>query len=98
MSAVAGVASYRFDGYVLDLARGTLVTANGEAVPLRHKSFRLLCYFTANAGRLIERDTISRLISPNVTVADDGITQCVRDIRRALGDKNPEHNYSPVGN
>jgi TolB-like protein len=86
MSTTAEVVAYRFEGFVLDLVRGTLVTAAGKDVPLRHKSFRLLCFFLQNAGRLLERETLMQAVWPGVTVSDDGLTQCVRDIRRVLGD------------
>jgi adenylate cyclase len=86
MSAAGEVACYRFDGFSLDLVRGGLVTATGVEVPLRHKSYRLLRLFLENANRLLDRDMISQAIWPGVSVADDGISQCVRDIRRALGD------------
>jgi DNA-binding winged helix-turn-helix (wHTH) protein len=39
-----------------------------------------------NAGRLLDRDTINRAIWSGVAVTDDSIAQCVRDIRRAIGD------------
>jgi adenylate cyclase len=77
---------YRFEGFVLDLARGALLSAAGEEVPLRRKSFELLCVFLANAGRLLDRDTLNQAIWSDVIVTDDGLTQCVRDIRLALGD------------
>jgi adenylate cyclase len=86
MSIAAEVTCYQFDSFVLDLERGALLAADGEDVPLRHKSYRLLCLFVTHAGRLLERDTIAQMLWPGVAVADDGITQCVRDIRRALGD------------
>ena len=79
-------AVYRFEGFVLDLARGALLSAGGEEVPLRRKSFELLHLFVANAGRLLDRDTLNQAIWSNVIVTDDGVTQCVRDIRRALDD------------
>ena len=50
MSVAAVVVTYRFDGFVLDLVRAALVTDKGENVPVRHKSFRLLCLFVENAG------------------------------------------------
>ena len=40
-----------------------------------------------NAGRLLDRDSINQAIWSDVIVNDDSITQCVRDIRRALGDE-----------
>jgi len=36
---------------------------------------------------VIDRDRIMRSVWPEVTISDDGVTQCVRDIRRALGDE-----------
>jgi TolB-like protein len=76
---------YKFEGLVLDLARGALLTPDGEQIPLRRKSFELLCLLVENVGQLIDRVTINRLIWPDVTVSDDGITQCIGDIRRAIG-------------
>ncbi|HME22912.1 MAG TPA: winged helix-turn-helix domain-containing protein [Acetobacteraceae bacterium] len=56
-------------------------------VPLRAKSFVLLRLFVVNAGRLLDRDMINQAIWADVVVTDDAITQCVRDIRQALGDE-----------
>jgi adenylate cyclase len=86
MNAADANGVYRFEEFVLDLRRGALLRATGEEVPLRRKSFELLCIFVANAGRLLDRDTLSRAVWPDVIVADDAVTQCVREIRRALGD------------
>ena len=77
---------YRFEGFVLDLARGVLLAKTGEEIPLRRKSFELLRLLVENAGRLLDRDTINQAIWPHITISDDGITQCVGDIRRSLGD------------
>ncbi len=86
MGTAAAEAVYRFDGFVLDLMRGTLLTSSGKELHLRNKAFRLMRLFLENAGCLLDRSTINQAIWPDVTASDDGITQCVRDIRRALGD------------
>jgi adenylate cyclase len=86
MDAAAAKPVYRFEGYALDLARGALIDANGVEVPLRAKSFDLLRLLVASAGRLLDRDTIHRAIWHDVVVTDDAITQCIRDIRRAVSD------------
>jgi adenylate cyclase len=86
MNAAPHVASYRFAGFVLDVRRGSLLTAAGEELPLRRQSFEMLRLLVENAGRLLDRDTINRAIWSDVTVTDDSMTQCVRDIRRAIGD------------
>ncbi|MFO1074460.1 MAG: winged helix-turn-helix domain-containing protein [Geminicoccaceae bacterium] len=79
--------AYRFSGFTLDLARGALLGADGVAIPLRPKSFALLRLLVEQAGRLLERDTIMAAVWPDVVVGDESITQCVRDIRKALGDE-----------
>src|SRR3954451_5839643 len=80
-------AAYRFDRFTLDLARGALLAEDGSELPLRPKSSALLRLLVENAGRLLDRDAIMAAVWPDVFVTDDSITQCVRDIRRALGDE-----------
>jgi adenylate cyclase len=75
----------RFDRFVLDQDRGTLL-ADGIERPLRPKSFALLCHLVANPGRLLSRDEIHETIWPGLFVSDDSVGQCVRDVRMALGD------------
>jgi DNA-binding winged helix-turn-helix (wHTH) protein/tetratricopeptide (TPR) repeat protein len=76
---------YRFDRFLLDLQRGVLL-ADGMECSLRPKSFALLRLLVENPGRLIGRDEIMQAVWPGVFVTDDSIAQCVRDIRRNLGD------------
>ena len=71
---------------MLDVARGVLLRDDGEEVQLRHKSFELLCLFVENSGSLLDRDRINRVIWPDVIVNDNGVAQCVRDVRLALHD------------
>ena len=79
-------ATYRFDCFTLDLARGALLALDGAELPLRPKSFALLQLFVENAGQLLDRDTIMQAVWPDVFVTDDSITQCVRrDPARARG-------------
>jgi adenylate cyclase len=78
---------YRFDGFTLDLARGGLFSKDGAQLFLRPKSFDLLRFLVLNAGRLVDRDELMQEVWPKVFVTDDSIAQCVRDIRRALGDQ-----------
>ena len=87
MELAAAGPLYQFEGFVLDLTRGILSNAKGEELPLRRKSFDLLRLLVVNRGRLLDRDTIGQAIWSDVTVTDDSITQCVKDIRGALGDR-----------
>jgi len=81
----ANVDIFRFEGYTLDLRRGSLHAGDRE-IELRPKSFEMLCYLVENAGRLISKDELIRAVWPNVTVADESLTRCVSDVRLALGD------------
>lgn len=78
-------AVYRFDRFVLDLVRGALL-ADGAERALRPKSFALLRHLVENPERLIDRDEIMRAVWPGVIVTEDSIAQCIKEIRRALGD------------
>ena len=74
-----------FAGFRLDLARAVLIGADGGDIPLRPKTFALLHYMLAHVGRVVPREELLEAIWPGVTVSDDSITQCVSEIRRALG-------------
>jgi adenylate cyclase len=76
---------FRFEGYTLDVTRGCLSNADRE-IDLRPKSFDVLCYLVANAGRLVSKDEIIKTVWPNVFVTDDSIKQCVSELRIALCD------------
>src|SRR2546423_9557551 len=76
---------YQFEGYTLDIARNSLRAADRE-IPLRRKSFELLRYLVENPDRLATREELLKAIWPNVTVTDEVLTQCVSEVRQAIGD------------
>jgi TolB-like protein len=75
---------FRFGRLVVDVRRGALL-ADGIECPLRPKSFALLRHLAERAGQLVTRDDIMEAVWPGTYVTEDSITQCIRDIRRALG-------------
>ena len=81
MGVATEVVAYRFGGFILDLQRAALVTEKGESVPVRHQSFRLLCLFVENAGRLVERKAITQALWPRLTVSDDALHQMACESR-----------------
>jgi adenylate cyclase len=81
----SGENTYRFAGYALDLKRGCLHGAAGE-IRLRPKSFEVLRHLIENAGRLVSKEELLKTVWPRLVVADESLTQCVSDVRRALGD------------
>ena len=86
MDAAKPRSAHYFDRFVLDVARGVLLTTDGRQVPLRPKSFAMLKLFVENTGLLLDHDCIMQAVWPGLIIANEGIVQCVRDIRRALGD------------
>jgi adenylate cyclase len=76
---------YRFAPWDLDLARGVLVGSDGD-VALRPKSLEVLRHLVVNAGRLISRDDLLDAVWQGVTVTEESLTQCISEIRHALGD------------
>ena len=83
--ATGPAAIYRFNRFTLDLARGCLREDDRE-VRLRRKSFEVLTYFVRNAGRLLSKDELMEAAWPGIYVTEDSLVQCVREIRRGLGD------------
>ncbi len=75
----------RFDRFALDLARGCL-RAGDQAIDLRPKTFEVLCYLAENAGRLVPKQELFEAVWPTVTVCDDSLVQCIRELRHKLGD------------
>ncbi|WP_292556529.1 winged helix-turn-helix domain-containing protein, partial [Mesorhizobium sp.] len=76
--------TFEFSGHRLDLHRGRL-QRGGHDVDLRAKSLSLLVYLLENAGRVIGKDELVNAVWPNIAVSDDSLTQCMKDIRKALG-------------
>src|ERR1044072_36698 len=74
-----------FDRYVLDLVHGSLF-CEGEARPLRPKTFAILKYLAENPGRLVSKDEIFAAVWPDIAVTDDTLVQSISELRRALGD------------
>ncbi|RWP73018.1 MAG: transcriptional regulator [Mesorhizobium sp.] len=71
---------------VLDLDRGTL-RRDGEIVPVRPKTFDLLAFLVRNPGRVLSKDELLQAVWPSTIVTEDSLTQCIRDVRKCIGDE-----------
>jgi TolB-like protein/DNA-binding winged helix-turn-helix (wHTH) protein/Flp pilus assembly protein TadD len=80
---------HAFRDFVLDLDRGTL-TRNGADVPLRPKSYAVLQYLVDRQGTLVSRDELIQAVWGHLHVTDSSLSQCLRDIRQALGDQEQQ--------
>jgi DNA-binding response OmpR family regulator len=78
----------RFDRYVLDLDRGSLLL-DGSEIALRPKTFAVLRYLVENSGRLVSKDELFAAVWPNLAITDDALVQSIGELRKALADAGP---------
>ena len=86
MQVFSGGRKIRFGHCTLDDGRGVLLAPNGTETLLRPKTLELLRLFLRNPGRVVGRSEILDAVWPGLFVSDDSITQCVVELRRAMGD------------
>jgi DNA-binding winged helix-turn-helix (wHTH) protein len=55
---------------------------------LRRKSFEVLRYLVEHTGRVVTKEELIKAVWPNVTIGDESLTQCVSEVRRALGEQS----------
>ena len=79
---------FLFEQFLLDPVRRSL-TFEGRDIDLRPKSFDVLCALLSKAGEVVPKDELIQHAWPGLVVTDDSLTQCVGDIRRALGESGP---------
>lgn len=75
-----------FDDFVLDLDRQMLFR-RGVEVHLRPKAFELLVYLAHRPGVLNTPDEILDAVWGDVVTGKNSVSQCLIEIRRALGDE-----------
>jgi DNA-binding winged helix-turn-helix (wHTH) protein len=78
--------SLQFEGFTLDLDRLCVHGPSGR-IDLRRKSFDVLRYLVEHAGRVVCKEELMKAVWPDVHVSDESVTQCISEVRRALGDE-----------
>jgi DNA-binding winged helix-turn-helix (wHTH) protein len=73
--------------HVIDLAADELRRATGEHVDLRPRSFAVLRVLAENAGSLVTKNEITAKVWDDAAVTEDSLTQCIAEIRKAIGDE-----------
>ncbi len=96
---------YRFDGFLLDAANRQLW--RGETrLDLNARYFDALVLLVREHGRLVEKDRFFAEVWDDVVVSDSALTQCIKDVRKQLGDDAanpryietvPRHGYRFIG-
>ena len=77
----------RLPQHIVDLAADELRTAEGAHVELRPRSWAVLRLLAEHAGRLFGKDDLIAKVWDDVAVTEDSLTQCIVDIRKAIGDE-----------
>jgi len=76
-----------FEDFELDLDR-CLLLRDGVELQLRRQSFEVLRYLVERSGHLVTKEELLSEVWAGRAVTDDSITQCLMEIRNALGDEN----------
>jgi len=80
----AGDGVLAFGPFELDLERAMLLR-DGNEVPLRPKCFHVLRNLVEHNGRLVTKEELFAAVWPGLVVSDSSLSQCLLEIRRALG-------------
>lgn len=93
--------SFRFDRFQLD-ADDRRLTRDGATVDLNARYLDALALLVREQGRLVSKERFLEEVWRGVPVTDEALTQCIRTIRRTLGDEAarprfietvPKHGY-----
>ena len=76
---------FRFDRFLLD-PDDRLLRQDGDAVELNARYLDALTLLVRDAGKLVSKDRFMDEVWRGVPVTDEALTQCIRTLRRQLGD------------
>ena len=76
---------FRFDRFILDPANRQL-TEGGAPIDLNARYLDALALLVGNAGQLVTKDRFLEDVWRGVPVTDEALTQCIKTLRRVLGD------------
>jgi DNA-binding winged helix-turn-helix (wHTH) protein len=96
---------YQFDDFTVDPADRSLCRG-GAPLELNNRYFDALTLLLRERGRLVTKDRFMDEVWRGVPVTDEALTQCIRTLRRLLGDDAgrphlietvPKHGYRFIG-
>ena len=96
-----GEGGFRFDGFLL-APEDRRLTRDGVAVEINARYLDALSLLVREQGRLVTKDRFMDEVWRGVPVTDEALTQCIRTLRRQLGDEAarprfietvPKHGY-----
>ena len=99
------IGTFRFDRFELDAADRRLLR-DGEPLELNSRYLDALSLLLRERGRLVSKDRFLDEVWRGVPVTDEALTQCIKTLRRQLGDDAgrprfietvPKHGYRFIG-
>ncbi|MEO9821024.1 MAG: winged helix-turn-helix domain-containing protein [Paracoccaceae bacterium] len=87
----------RFSNFDFDPATLDLINRSGQRIELRRKSSQVLGVLLQSPNKIVSKSDLLSVVWPEVHVSEEGLTQCIRDIRRALGDDEHKIIMTHVG-
>ncbi|WP_353646532.1 winged helix-turn-helix domain-containing protein [Mesorhizobium sp. WSM2239] len=78
----------RLNGRTVDLQRGAVTDGGGHTVTLRPQAGKVMKLLATRPGKLISNDELIQSVWGSIAVTDDSLVQCIKEIRKALGDEN----------
>lgn len=89
---MGGDAIQTFDGFALDRAN-RLLTREGKPVELGSRYLDALMLLLETPGALVTKDRFMEEVWRGIPVTDEALTQCIRTLRRALGERAGEARF-----
>src|SRR5262245_37406145 len=83
---------YEFGPFQLDPSNRVLLR-EGETISLTPKATDLLLILVANAGEILKKDELLKVIWPNTFVEESNLTQNIFTLRKVLGDRRVDPRY-----
>lgn len=90
--AIANGQIYRCQDVEIDPSLGC-VTRGGQEQHLRQQSFHLLLYMIERRHRVIGKEELIQNFWQGAAVTDNALVQCIKEIRKALGDDPHEPRF-----
>ena len=84
--------SCRFDAFEVDTENFEL-RRDGEPRHVEPLVFDLICFLSANPGRVVSRDEIIEAVWKGRIVSDATVSSCIKSARQALGDNGGAQTY-----
>ena len=83
---------YQFGPFRID-AQKRLLMRDGEAVPLKPKTFDMLLALVQHRGQVLEKDDMMRMLWPDSDVEESNLPLHISALRKALGESPNERGY-----